>query len=280
MIHNGIEYAEMQMIVEVYHFMRYYAAYPVDRIVGAFQSWQNSEAGSYLLDSTIDILQVMEDDELLLDKILDKASNKGTGGWSTEAAISLGKPINTISEALMARYLSVMKDNRIKASKLYSDMVKDSEALDDELIKNAYQTGRIINHAIGFDLIQEASLQYNWNLDLSEIARIWTNGCIIRSALMEQIAGINNSANDHLLVIPGIADVMSKNVPDLQDFVSTALKGGCAIPVLSTSLNYFLGFRTKDSSANLIQAQRDYFGAHTYQRIDKPEDEFFHTQWK
>ena len=280
MFHNGIEYAEMQMIAEVYHYMRYFADYSVDRIVATFQSWQNSDAGSYLLDSTIAILHVKEDDELLLDKILDIASNKGTGGWSTESAIAFGKPLNTISEALMARYLSGMKENRIKASGLYNKVLSDVEILDDDIIKNAYQAGRIINHAIGFDLLYEASIQSDWQLNLAEIARIWTNGCIIRSTLMEQLAEIDNSGNDHLLIIPELVKVMDQNIADLQDFVSAALKGGCAIPVLSASLNYFLAFKTKNSSANLIQAQRDYFGAHTYQRVDESEDKFFHSLWK
>lgn len=280
MIHNGIEYAEMQMIVEVYHYMRYYAQYPSDKIIKIFQSWQSSHVGSYLLEATIDILQVKDGDELLLDMILDKASNKGTGGWSTESAIQLGKPISTISEALMARFLSSMKEERVKASKLYAGMKSKIDDVGIDSIKTAYHAGRMINHAIGFDILQAASGQNNWDLELSEIARIWTSGCIIRSSLMEQLADLNNLEREHLLMVPEIATIMNEDINDLQVLVASALKGGCAVPVLSASLNYFLGFITKNSSANLIQAQRDYFGAHTYQRHDESKDSFFHTQWK
>ncbi len=279
MIHNGIEYAEMQILAEIYHLLRFHVGKNPLEIAAVFDEWKQTGLNSYLIEITIDILRKKENADFLIDKILDQASQKGTGGWSTNAALDLGKPINSIAESVMARYLSAMKPQRVKASELYN-IDKQKVSLDLLQLKNAYKSSRIINHAIGFDIIQEASNQYNWNLNLSEIARIWTNGCIIRSELMEQLVELFKDSKEHLLLHPTIVSELKKSKSDYAEIVSSALKSSCTVPVLSSALNYFLGLISEQSSANMIQAQRDYFGAHTYKRIDKPFDEAFHTNWK
>ncbi|MDT0552007.1 NADP-dependent phosphogluconate dehydrogenase [Urechidicola vernalis] len=280
MIHNGIEYGEMQIIAEVYQLLRFHGNKSPEEIATIFEDWKQSGLSSYLLEISIDILKKKEGEDVLLDKILDQASQKGTGGWSTNAALELGKPLNTISDAVMARYISAMKSARVKGSKQYKSSIKETTNVNIEKLKAAYISVRIINHAIGFDTIQEASLQYNWNLNLSEIARIWTNGCIIRSEFMEELVSLFKSSNEHLLLHPLIVDRLESNALGYKETVANGLLSGCSMPVLSSGLNYMLGFISEQSSANMIQAQRDYFGAHTYKRIDRPFEESFHTNWK
>ena len=282
MVHNGIEYAEMQALAEVYYLLRYFLESSPDEIAEIFRNWQSGELGSYLLEITIGILQKKEGDELLLDKILDQAEQKGTGSWSVSAALEYGVPFSSLSEAVMARALSARKAERVRAASLYrhellsSDV--DSEAFINSL-KNAYQACRIINHAIGFDLMRQVSEQHQWGLNFSEIARIWTNGCIIRSALMEELALLFRE-NDNILTSPPIVARMRSWQRDFCSIVAQGLEHAFALPVLAAALNYYLGYTTADSPANLIQAQRDYFGAHTYQRKDKPEGQYFHTSWQ
>ncbi len=280
MVHNGIEYAEMQILAEVYLLMRSYLKYTPDKIADTFTEWQNDGLSSYLLEITIDILKKTEDGELILDKILDKAKQKGTGGWSTTAAMDIGVPLSTISEAVMARALSSMKEFRIKASSAYNseseDMLPDDNFV--QRLKNTYQAARIINHDTGFNLLSEASHQFNWNLELGEIARVWTNGCIIRSELMEKISQILKSEKSILLASPFVTE-LNNTTKEFSTVVSSGLMYGIPLPVLSSALNYFLGVKTANSGANLIQAQRDYFGAHTYERVDSPNKQF-HTIWK
>lgn len=279
MIHNGIEYGEMQIIAEVYHLLRFHVNKTPNDIAEIFEDWKNTGLNSYLLEISIDILQKKEGEDFLLDKILDQASQKGTGGWSTNAALDLGKPLNTISDSVMARYISAMKSTRRKASKMYSSGIRKKIDLDLEKLKSAYKSCRIINHAIGFDTISEASSQYQWDLNMSEIARIWTNGCIIRSTLMEDIVEGYKNSTDHLLLHPEIVQILDSSINEYAKVVGDALGAGCTIPVLSSGLNYLLGFIAEQSSANMIQAQRDYFGAHTYKRVDKPFEDSFHTNW-
>lgn len=281
MVHNGIEYAEMQILTEVYFLLRYYSLFSAEKIADLFTQWQNEGLNSYLLEITIDILRKKEEGVLLLDKILDKAAQKGTGGWSTTAAMDLGVPFSTVSEAVMARALSSFKSYRQKISSSYNSHLAKVDTVKDPLsdkIKNAYKAARIINHETGFHLLKEASVQYKWNLNLSEIARIWTNGCIIRSELMEQIAG-TFLKEDSIVLAPSFMKELIDAQKDFTFVISQGLTHEIALPVLSSALNYYLGLKTLNSGANLIQAQRDYFGAHTYQRIDTP-DKHFHTQWK
>ncbi|MDY8135785.1 NADP-dependent phosphogluconate dehydrogenase [Aquimarina sp. 2201CG5-10] len=284
MVHNGIEYAEMQLLAETYHFLRFYVKKTPAQISEILESWRKKGKDSYLLEITINILKKKEGNCYLIDKILDKSRQKGTGGWSTISALDLGVPLSTISEAVMVRNLSGMKSNRVAASELYSHISSINIYNEKELIANlesAFYATSIINHHIGFNLIQKASQQYNWNLNLSEIARIWTNGCIIRSELMEKISILFLSKNNtSLLLFPEIVDILKAHFSSLTEVVSTAFKAGCPLPVASAAINYFLTYSSAQSSANMIQAQRDYFGAHTYQRIDRSEDEYFHSNWK
>ena len=281
MVHNGIEYGEMQLIAEIYHFLRFYTNSKPETIADLFETW-NKEMKSYLLEISVDILRKKENEDFLIDKILDAAKQKGTGGWSTNAALELGVPLDTTTTAVLARNISGMKEIRVNASNLYRNENNQSgklEEIKDELFQ-AYKTASIINHTIGYDLLRVASSEYSWNLNLSEISRVWTNGCIIRSGLMEDLVDIFKDSNNHLLLNKNITSEIEKNQASSTKTVSIALQSGFAVPVLSAATNYLLNFTSAQNSANMIQAQRDYFGAHTYERTDKPRGEFFHTQWK
>lgn len=282
MVHNGIEYAEMEIVAELYHLLRFYAQVSPDDIAAIFESWKERGFSSYILEITIDILRKKESGEPLVDKILDAAKQKNTGGWTAEAAFKLGVPLNTISEAVMARLLSSKKKERVEAMRLYGTLSRPTDdsattAFCNKLL-STYVGAGIINHAIGFDLLHEASGQYQWHLRRSEIARIWTNGCIIRSDLMLRLVELLKNPSP-ILQQPLIVKDMKAHLPDLTEVISTGLRSGHPLPVLSAALNYFLGYTSAQSPANLIQAQRDYFGAHTYQRTDKPLDQHFHTVW-
>ncbi|UJH91578.1 NADP-dependent phosphogluconate dehydrogenase [Antarcticibacterium sp. 1MA-6-2] len=283
MLHNGIEYAEMQLIAEYYHFFRFGLKLPPDEIAGIFTDW-NKEMQSYLLEISIDILKRKENDDYLLDRILDAAKQKGTGGWSTNAALELGVPFDTITAAVMARIVSGKKEERVQVFEKYNSTTTNNISGGREISSqyfSAYKAGSIINHAIGFSLLTEASAEYKWNLNLSEIARIWTNGCIIRSAFMEELIDIfKERPGGNLLLHPVIINRMKDHRKDLLAVISEALKEGFPVPVLSAAGNYFLAYTSEQTSANMIQAQRDYFGAHTYERNDKSRGEFFHTNWK
>ena len=282
MVHNGIEYAEMQVLAEVYHLLRYFVQLSPQEIAATFSDWQKGDLGSYLLEITIEILQKKEEGTLLIDRILDQAEQKGTGGLSVTAALEYGVPYGPLSEAVMARALSAMKNQRTAASLIYDGDPSFNDLNKPEFLsrlKNAYQACRIINHEIGFNLMKQASIQNSWDLKLKEIASVWTNGCIIRSVLMNEIVTILGS-NARILTAAEVVPVMKNSQKDFAYIVSQGLQNNIALPVLSSALNYYLGFITEDSPANLIQAQRDYFGAHTYRRKDKPADQYFHSNWK
>ena len=284
MVHNGIEYGEMQLLAEIYHLLRFHFEETPETISQLFTTWIRNGKGGFLIEITANILLKKEGEDFLIDKILDKAGQKGTGGWSTTTALELGKPLSTISESVMARNLSGMKSERVDAASIYQIKKLQYEG-DKEVFKSvleeAYYTGSLINHAIGFELMQEASKEYDWNLNLSEIARIWTNGCIIRSELMQHISEVTkNHESSPLLVIPAIKEEVKKHKISLQKAVAEAILLGCPVPVLSAAANYINTYTSAQSSANMIQAQRDYFGSHTFQRIDQPITEFFHSDWK
>ncbi|MDT0641778.1 NADP-dependent phosphogluconate dehydrogenase [Zunongwangia sp. F363] len=281
MLHNGIEYGEMQLIAEAYHLMRFGAKAKPEEIAAVFENW-NREMKSFLLEISVDILREMEGDAFLIDKILDAAKQKGTGGWSTNAALELGVPLDTITAAVLARNISGRKAERQKAMEIYGNSQKQFttvEEISNELFK-AYKAGSIINHAVGFDLLLEASSAYNWNLNLSGIARIWTNGCIIRSQLMQDLIDVlRDTPSENLLMNEKISNNIQDYQPHLSKIVGKALNSGFPMPVMSSAINYLHNFTSAQSSANMIQAQRDFFGAHTYERTDKPRGEFFHTEW-
>ncbi|MGL1889955.1 MAG: decarboxylating NADP(+)-dependent phosphogluconate dehydrogenase, partial [Reichenbachiella sp.] len=283
MVHNGIEYGEMQLIAETYHLLRFHIGLSVDEIAALFKSWNESDLQSYLLEISSQILTVKEGDDYLIDLILDVAQQKGTGGWSTTAALNLGMPLSTISEAVMARCLSAQKNNRIAAKNVYGAVDLKLEGNKEELVEKvcqAYRVARMVNHAIGFDVIREMSSVHNWEINLSELARLWTNGCIIRSGLMKSIITSTKMApSQHLLLNSSLIEIIKGERLSLASTVSQGILKGCYMPVFSAALNYLNGFTSDQLSTNMIQAQRDFFGAHTYRRVDRSEDEVFHTEW-
>lgn len=277
MIHNGIEYAEMQLIAEIYGFLKNAQYKTNEEIADMFETWNKTDLNSYLLEITIDILRVKEGNIYILDTILDKAGNKGTGSWTTITASELGVAIPSITSALFARYQSAFKNTRVKASQLFKLQVQKS-TLDTAIIQSGYRLARIINHHQGFHIISEASKKYEWNVNLSQLANIWMNGCIIRSELMGHLIPILKSSPEILLHEDAVQWVQS-DVNALNKVCADAVLSNIPIPTLLASAAYLHTYYQGDGTANMIQAQRDYFGAHTYERIDDVSGEKIHTDW-
>jgi len=276
-IHNGIEYAEMQLLCEVYGILKSIGKNQ-DDIASILTTWKATES-SYLLEITIDILQAKEGESWLLEKIMDQAGNKGTGNWATISSAELGVPSTLIASALFARYTSFYKEDRVKLNEIYGDPKSEGSAITNDELLNAYSFCRIVNHYQGFKVISKASEAFGWNLNLSEIARIWTNGCIIRSSLMKELVNILKDSEE-MLTDQIIIDRIQQSKPAANKVISKSLMHGQTIPCMSEAVNFFNAMTSARSTANLIQAQRDYFGAHTYQRIDDDSDKFYHTNWK
>jgi 6-phosphogluconate dehydrogenase len=274
-IHNGIEYAEMQLLAECYSLLA--PTHSNDQISSLLREWNRGKLSSYLLKITANIVVRKEGNDYLFDKIMDKAANKGTGSWSSQTAMQIGVPASMINAAVTARYISMLKEKRIELASMITTE-RNITPLDPETLKNTYTFARIINHYQGFEIIKAASVENNWNVNLSEIARIWTQGCIIKSQLMESFVEILRSEND-LLNHSEVISVIKNYENDVIYTLNNASSSGISTPCISNSLQYWLSMITESSSANLIQAQRDYFGAHTYQRYDKPSTHFFTTNW-
>lgn len=277
MVHNGIEYAEMQLLAEVYFILKQSGKNPGE-IASIFKTWK-SNANSFLLEITIDILKKKEGADWLIDKILDKSGNKGTGNWATVVSAKLGVPSTMISSALFARYLSSFKGERVAVNKKHANSVIGLSDVNLETLFSGYQFARLVNHAQGFKLLSEASKAYNWDLNLSEIARIWTNGCIIRSTLMQDLVETLKKS-DNLLLEESFISKVKAQYPNTKTLTAQCITDEIPIPCISEAVNFFNGYKTAHSSANLIQAQRDYFGAHTYQRINDSSEKSYHTDWK
>lgn len=277
MIHNGIEYVEMQLLAEVFTILKRLGN-DLDEIAAVLESWKTT-VDSYLLGITIDILRKKEGNDWLVNKIMDKAGNKGTGNWATIATAELGVPSTMIASALFARYASFYKEERTIASKIFSSQNKSKPKITNEQVLKAYQFARIINHHQGFKLMQEASEKLQWNLNLSELARIWTNGCIVKSDLMTELVTVFKRTNN-ALIDESIVTQLTALKKVVKDVVSECILHDLPIPSLSESINFFNSFVVEKSSANLIQAQRDYFGAHTYQKINDASGKHYHTNWK
>lgn len=275
MVHNGIEYVEMQLLAEVYTILKNMGKNP-DDIATILESWK-PKADSYLLGITIDVLRKKDGDDWLVNKIVDKAGNKGTGNWTTIATAELGAPSTLIASALFARYTSFYKEERLQASNNFN-IKPSSFSLDIDDVLKAYQFARIMNHYQGIKLISEAGKAYKWTLNLSEIARIWTNGCIIKSDFMVELIPVLKE-DDNILKHKTIINQVKSLKPSTNKVVSQCIISELAIPCLSESVNFLNGYATANSSANIIQAQRDYFGAHTYQRTDDDSGIFYHTNW-
>ena len=276
MIHNGIEYAEMQLLAECYAILKAQNTSNKDA-ADIFETWMKDQ-GSYLLSITIDILRKKEGNDYILDLILDKAANKGTGKWATSTIADSGEPATMIPSALFARYLSFFKEKRQKAELLFSATSQNNPIPILELME-AYQFARIINHHQGFALINSISDKHSWNVNLAEVARIWTEGCIIKSDLMKNIVETLQHHNNLLFNKPW-SSILSECHKSIQAVVIKCIENQEHIPCLTEALNYFHGIKIGDGSANLIQAQRDYFGAHTYKKKNDPSEQSYHTLWE
>lgn len=284
MVHNGIEYGDMQLICEAYQIMRVGLQMPPEEIAEVFSEWNKGKLDSYLIEITSHIFQKQEDGSYLVDKILDVAGQKGTGKWTGINALDLGVPLTLIAEAVFTRCLSAMKDERVEASKILkgpSSVFKgDKQSLLKD-IENALYASKIISYAQGFMLMRDAAKEYNWKLNYGGVALMWRGGCIIRSAFLGDIkkAFDNNPQLTNLLLDPFFKQAIENSQIGWRKVVSTAAELGIPTPCISNALTFYDGYRTERLPANLLQAQRDYFGAHTYERIDKPRGEFFHTNW-
>ena len=277
MVHNGIEYAEMQLLAEIYSILRFTCKYNPNEIAGLFKTQLATNLNSYLLEISIIMLQKKEGEEWLIDKILDKAGNKGTGGWTTIAACELGVPVPTLTAALFARFQSEFLGDRTAAAKLYPTK-QDGAFVNSNELFNAYRLARIINHHQGFHLIEAASKKYNWNINLPELARIWTNGCIIRSELMVAVQSLLKE-NRQLLLHPSITSEVNSHYMSLTNMVALATTNRVAVPCMASAVHFLHAYTQVQSNANIIQAQRDFFGAHTYLRKDDSSGKKYHTNW-
>ncbi|MCX6327131.1 MAG: decarboxylating NADP(+)-dependent phosphogluconate dehydrogenase [Bacteroidia bacterium] len=285
MVHNGIEYGDMQLICEAYQIMRDYLNMSADEMHLVLKEWNKGELNSYLIEITRDILAYKDTDgKPLVDKILDTAGQKGTGKWTAVSALDLGIPLTLIGEAVFSRCLSAVKNERVDASKILSGPASKftgdkTKFIND--IKDALYASKIVSYAQGYALMQAAATEYKWKLNYGGIALMWRGGCIIRSAFLTKIkeAFDNNPAINNLMLDPFFKEKVEKAQTGWRNVVSAAAMNGIPVPAISSALGYFDGYRCEKLPANLLQAQRDYFGAHTYERTDKPRGEFFHTNW-
>ena len=285
MVHNGIEYGDMQLICEAYQIMRDLLGMSAEEMHEVFTKWNETELDSYLIEITRDILAYKDEDgEAIVNKILDTAGQKGTGKWTGIAALDEGVPLTLIGEAVFSRCLSAMKEERVRASKVFPhekpEFKGDREAFIEDIRKALYAS-KIISYAQGYTLMRAAAKTYGWNLNYGGIALMWRGGCIIRSVFLGKIkeAYDKNPELENLLLDGYFADTIRGLVPSWRCVCATAVSNGIPMPAFCTALNYFDGYTTELLPANLLQAQRDYFGAHTYERLDSPRGKFFHTNW-
>lgn len=285
MVHNGIEYGDMQIITEAYHLMKNLLGMNNDQMHEVFKKWNEEELDSYLIEITRDILGYKDENgEETVEMILDTAGQKGTGKWTGISALDLGIPLTLIGESVFARCLSAQKELRVMASKVINgptpQFTGDKNQFIDDL-KMALYGAKIISYAQGYNLMMEAAKEYKWHLNYGGIALMWRGGCIIRSAFLDDIkkAFDNNPELPNLLLDDFFKEKIEATQEGWRRVCSVALSNGMPVPALTSALCYFDGFRCERLPANLLQAQRDYFGAHTYERIDKPRGEFFHTNW-
>jgi 6-phosphogluconate dehydrogenase len=286
MVHNGIEYGDMQLICEAYSLMENALGMGCDRMHEVFSQWNTGVLDSYLIEITADILAMKDDDgEPLVNKILDTAGQKGTGKWTGISALDLGVPLTLIGEAVFARVLSSLKDERVRASAILGPrpqpLVSGSEEDNIKALHDALYASKIISYAQGFMLMREAAKEQGWELNYGEIALMWRGGCIIRSTFLGNIKSAYD-ANPQLenLVLDSFFSEALKTAEDgWRNAVMLAVRNGIPAPAFVSALSYFDGYRSERLPANLLQAQRDYFGAHTYERVDRPRGEYFHTDW-
>lgn len=285
MVHNGIEYGDMQLICEAYQLMRDYLGMSADEMHEVFAEWMKGDLNSYLVEITRDILAYKDTDGApIVDKILDTAGQKGTGKWTGIAALDEGVPLTLIGEAVFARCLSAMKEERVVAAKVhgteYPKFEGDKTAFI-EKIRCALLASKIISYAQGYTLMMAAAKTYNWNLNYGGIALMWRGGCIIRSVFLGKIKDAFDADPNlsNLLLDPYFEAKIKELAPAWREVVAASAMSGIPTPAFASALSYYDGYRCERLSANLLQAQRDYFGAHTYERLDAKRGEFFHTNW-
>jgi 6-phosphogluconate dehydrogenase len=290
MVHNGIEYGDMQLIGEAYNILKNGLGLGAPEMHGIFSEWNTGELDSYLIEITRDILTFKDTDGApLVDKILDTAGQKGTGKWTIQNSADLGMPITLIAEAVYSRCVSALKDERVKAARklkgpkpllsVSKNEVKKKQFIAD--IRDALYASKIISYAQGYMLMRAAAAEYKWNLNYGGIALMWRGGCIIRSRFLGKIKeAYDNKPNlTNLLFDDYFRGEIKRCQKGWRNVVAAAAKKGIPVPAFGTGLSFFDGYRSAQLPANLLQAQRDYFGAHTYERVDKPRGEFFHTNW-
>jgi 6-phosphogluconate dehydrogenase len=285
MVHNGIEYGDMQMICETYQMMKEGLGMTNSQMHDCFTEWNKGELDSYLIEITRDILGYKDDDgNEVIDLILDTAGQKGTGKWTAIEALNLGQPLTLIGEAVFARCLSALKEERVKAARALKGpraaFRGDKDKFLDDL-RQALYASKIVSYAQGYQLMRAAAAEYKWNLNYGGIALMWRGGCIIRSAFLGKIkeAFVKKPKLENLLLDPFFKKAVRQAQRSWRRVVITAVKLGIPIPTISSALAFYDGYRHERLPANLLQAQRDYFGAHTYERVDKPRGEFYHTNW-
>jgi 6-phosphogluconate dehydrogenase len=285
MVHNGIEYGDIQLITEAYHVMREILKLSADEMAEVFKAWNKTELDSYLIEITGDILSFKDEDgHPLIDKILDTAGQKGTGKWTAVQSLEDSVPLTLITEAVYARFISSLKDERITASQVFNSKpikFEDNKQAFIEKIRKALYAAKIVSYAQGYALMRASAKTNHWNLNYGGIALMWRGGCIIRSAFLGKIKEAFDLNPDllNLLLDPYFKQAIENMTDAWREVISTAVLNGIPTPAMSAALNYFDSYRTKNLPANLLQAQRDYFGAHTYERIDQPRGVFFHTNW-
>ncbi len=284
MVHNGIEYGDMQLICEAYWLLKHGAGLTNDQLAGVFDEWNRGDLDSYLIEITRDIFTVKDPDsgDFMVDRILDKAGAKGTGKWMSQLALDLGVPSTLVTEAVYARCLSALKDARVRASKVLKgpDMPNNGSAKEFiEQVRQALYASKIASYAQGYVQLAAAAKEHDWPLDYGSIAMLWRGGCIIRAQFLERIAEAYKAQGDleNLMLAPYFADALATSQKAWRHVIATAATIGIPVPAFMTALAYYDGYRHANLPANLLQAQRDYFGAHTYERTDKPGT--FHTEW-
>jgi 6-phosphogluconate dehydrogenase len=286
MVHNGIEYGDMQIIAESYFLMKHLLGMTPAEMQPVFQAWNEGELNSYLIEITADIMGY-EDQETgrpLIELILDTAGQKGTGKWTSQSALDMGTPAPTVAEAVFARFMSALKEERIAASQVLPGPVPSYDGNRESLIeeiRQALYASKICSYAQGFQLLKMAAAEYKWDLDYGGIALLWREGCIIRAQFLEYIKAAYAEEPDlaNLLLARYFREAIDRSQAAWRDLAALAVQNGIPIPAYSSALAYYDGYRNARLPANLLQAQRDYFGAHTYERVDRPRGQFFHTDW-
>jgi len=286
MVHNGIEYGDMQMIAESYFLMKHLLGMTPAEMHEVFKTWNEGELNSYLIEITRDIMAYVDEEtgQPLVEMILDTAGQKGTGKWTSQSALDMGTPAPTVAEAVFARFMSALKEERVAASKVLEGPQPgydgDREALIED-IRQALYASKICSYAQGFKLLRMAAAEYEWDLDYGGIALLWREGCIIRAQFLERITEAFRAQPDlpNLLLAPYFKEAIDRSQAAWRRVVALAVTKGLPVPAFGSALAYYDSYRNERLPANVLQAQRDYFGAHTYERVDKPRGQFFHTNW-